>query len=608
MSTTAILIDWQPPYLKTAADPGSLLLAPLGVSTIGQQLHRQLSAADVQRVLVVPNFEVDERYSAALLQCIPDAEIMTTSMIGDVVDTAEPSDLLLLVDPRHYPVAGFEFRALLKDASNCRLAKHLVQLRKTVEGTQECVVTDAQQRVRRIRRLYDGVTRLEAAGVSASLLPVSVARLVAQMELLSLESLRALLATSNMPARDITASSVTLDLMDPDALIALNERELFESIAPEAEVDFELRAPGVWSHASCEIADSARLYGPVVLHRGVRIGAGAVVIGPVVLDDDAEIGERATVSQTVLGRAARVPAGAEIVQQVWAPGAAAPPSTANAAEAPPHAGLWSAAGVTMGTQQAERAPSVDGWAGTVKRAIDFSAALVGLLVLLPLLAVVALLVRLTSPGPIFFSHQREGQGGRVFRCWKFRTMSDGAHLQQRALYAKSQVDGPQFKMDNDPRITWLGSILRKTNVDELPQLWNVLRGEMSLIGPRPSPFRENQICVPWRKARLSVRPGITGLWQICRHERSVGDFHQWIFFDMLYVREWSLGLDGRILLATLCTAGGRWSVPLSWLIPARRLESAQSMSALVPANGFPGAARPRNATPAPSEPALAGVS
>ena len=110
-----------------------------------------------------------------------------------------------------------------------------------------------------------------------------------------------------------------------------------------------------------------------------------------------------------------------------------------------------------------------------------------------------------------------------------------------------------------------------TNIDELPQLLNVLRGDMSLIGPRPSPFRENQICVPWRNARLSVRPGITGLWQVCRHDRSAGDFHQWIYFDMLYARHVSYWLDFRILAATFLTFAGRWSVPLHWMIPARKL-------------------------------------
>ena len=104
-------------------------------------------------------------------------------------------------------------------------------------------------------------------------------------------------------------------------------------------------------------------------------------------------------------------------------------------------------------------------------------------------------------------------------------MYAGAHVAQMHLTTLDKMDGPHFKIDRDPRVTRVGRLLRALNLDELPQLFNVLFGEMSLVGPRPSPFRENQVCVPWRDARLSVRPGITGFWQVCRHDRSSGDFH-----------------------------------------------------------------------------------
>jgi lipopolysaccharide/colanic/teichoic acid biosynthesis glycosyltransferase len=206
---------------------------------------------------------------------------------------------------------------------------------------------------------------------------------------------------------------------------------------------------------------------------------------------------------------------------------------------------------------------------SIKAIIEPIFAFAALVVLSPLLFVLALIVKVTSTGPIFYGDAREGKDARAFKCWKFRSMLTNADDLQRALAAQQKMDGPQFKMENDPRVTKIGRILRKLNVDELPQLWNVVRGEMSFVGPRPSPFRENQICVPWRNGRLSVRPGITGLWQVCRKDRETGDFHQWIHYDLLYVRNVSFRLDVMILGATIVTLGGRKPVPLRYMIGRR---------------------------------------
>jgi lipopolysaccharide/colanic/teichoic acid biosynthesis glycosyltransferase len=200
------------------------------------------------------------------------------------------------------------------------------------------------------------------------------------------------------------------------------------------------------------------------------------------------------------------------------------------------------------------------------------------LVLSPLLALVALLVKLDSKGPAFFSHAREGRLGRLFRCWKFRTMHVDADVAQLELAETNQVDGPQFKIHRDPRVTRVGCWLRRLNLDELPQLYNVLKGEMSLVGPRPSPFRENQLCIPWREARLSVRPGITGLWQICRNDRSSGDFHQWIYYDLLYVEHMSWWLDLKILAATVLSLGGHFPIALSRLLPPGKFHDRRHAS------------------------------
>ncbi|MEW6252575.1 MAG: sugar transferase, partial [Planctomycetota bacterium] len=324
---------------------------------------------------------------------------------------------------------------------------------------------------------------------------------------------------------------------------------------------------------------TCRLFGPLVLHAGARLAAHAAVIGPAVVGPGAVVQEHAVVCQALVLPRATVKARGHVVRQVVSPqnGSAAPPA------GPPSSPLAALAA------EPPRPVRPRGWRRLphslargrlyrfTKRAADTLAAFAGLVVLSPLLVFVGLLIKLTSRGPVLFVHEREGLGGRVFRCWKFRTMVAGAHAAQRALYCQNALDGPQFKLAHDPRITRLGSFLRRANIDELPQLINVVLGQMSLIGPRPSPFRENQICVSWREARLSVRPGITGLWQVCRHERQFGDFHQWIYFDLLYVRHRSLPLDVRIFLATLLTLGGRWSVPLHWMIPGSRLHAAQPL-------------------------------
>jgi lipopolysaccharide/colanic/teichoic acid biosynthesis glycosyltransferase len=285
----------------------------------------------------------------------------------------------------------------------------------------------------------------------------------------------------------------------------------------------------------------------------------------------AVVGENAIVAGSVLAPGASVSAGARVRQQVLLrqeSRAAGAPGTAWRAEVlpPPSAGF----DTNLPSRTGEpflRSPSQGTRLG-IKRMLDIVLSLLGLLLLSPLLLVVAAMVKLTSPGPVFFVHRRECRHGREFGCIKFRTMAANAHAMQRELYRENQVDGPQFKMANDPRVTRIGAWLRKTNIDELPQLINVLLGHMSLVGPRPSPFRENQICVPWRLARLSVPPGITGLWQICRDRRSDGDFHLWIYYDIAYVKHLSLWLDLKILFHTAVTLGGRKRVRLSRLIPS----------------------------------------
>ena len=192
----------------------------------------------------------------------------------------------------------------------------------------------------------------------------------------------------------------------------------------------------------------------------------------------------------------------------------------------------------------------DGWQLGMKRLIDIVGSAALLIVLAPLFAVVTLLIRLDSPGPVFFAQERVGLNKRRFRILKFRTMVEGSDQQQHMLEHLNEAEGPVFKIKNDPRVTRLGRFLRRFSIDELPQLVNVLKGDMSLVGPRPLPVRDVQrIDVQWHKRRFSIKPGITCLWQV--NGRSNIGFNEWVRMDLDYIDKWSLGLDLLILLKTI---------------------------------------------------------
>jgi len=176
--------------------------------------------------------------------------------------------------------------------------------------------------------------------------------------------------------------------------------------------------------------------------------------------------------------------------------------------------------------------------------------LVGLAVLAPVLVLVAVLVRVTSRGRAIFVQERCGIGGRTFRFYKFRTMVDDAEARKGELEHLNEMNGPVFKMARDPRITSLGRLLRKTSIDELPQLWNVLKGNMSLVGPRPPTPDEVRRYTVAQVQRLSVLPGITGLWQVSGRS-DLSEFDRWVELDLQYALNWTLWLDLRILAKTL---------------------------------------------------------
>jgi exopolysaccharide biosynthesis polyprenyl glycosylphosphotransferase len=193
------------------------------------------------------------------------------------------------------------------------------------------------------------------------------------------------------------------------------------------------------------------------------------------------------------------------------------------------------------------------WPGLIKQMMDFGGALLLLVLLfvIPVIPIIALAIKLFSPGPVLFRQQRSGLNGAPFTLYKFRTMVTNAEQFKHELEAMNEMRGPVFKVTNDPRVTPLGKILRRYSLDELPQLFNVLRGEMSLVGPRPLPVDEvrrfNDLA---HRRRLSVKPGITCLWQI-QGRNQISDFKDWVRLDLEYIDNWSLWLDIKILLRTV---------------------------------------------------------
>lgn len=264
---------------------------------------------------------------------------------------------------------------------------------------------------------------------------------------------------------------------------------------------------GVWIHESVEVPPDARLVGPLWIGAGTRIAPGQTLVGPGMVRDDASAS----------------PALGEVD--------------------------WAEA-ISRGTLA--RTPRGFTWKRrSVKRLFDIVFSVCVLAATAPLYPLIMLAIFIEDGWPPFFAHRRQTLRGREFPCMKFRTMRKNAESLKLELSKMNQADGPQFFIQNDPRVLRVGKVLRKFQLDELPQFINVLLGHMSVVGPRPSPDGENQFCPAWREARLSVRPGVTGLWQVRRTRLPETDFQEWIRYDLEYVQKQSFRFDLWIIWTTI---------------------------------------------------------
>lgn len=314
--------------------------------------------------------------------------------------------------------------------------------------------------------------------------------------------------------------------------------------------------------AKPRVSSSAVMLKPIMIDQASCVGENAMVVGPTaiglncvveegavltecIMFPDAKVGRGARLDRCILGERSEVDDGATLREVI-------------VLEKPSQAGtlLFSPGRyVSLNSSGLMRVPG--GWSRAQrayqlgKRYLDLAFAAVALVASTPLLALIAVAVKLDSPGPVIFRQRRCGQGGKEFTMYKFRTMVNNSEDLKRELMSSNEVDGPMFKIMADPRVTRVGRFLRTTNIDELPQLWNVLLGDMSLVGPRPLSMDEMRYNPRWREIRLSVRPGLTGLWQVEAHMKL--SFADWIRYDIYYVRRMSPWLDLKILFKSIFT-------------------------------------------------------
>ena len=347
-------------------------------------------------------------------------------------------------------------------------------------------------------------------------------------------------------------------------LITLNDYvsinwEMLRNAKPDDFQPYRELRSKVWVGENSTISSSAFILGPLIIGPNSHIDNKAVIIGPSVIRDGSYVAPDAEVIASLIMPGSVVSQKARVENSVLAEGTRVPPGTylnnTVYLDNGSRIGVLSLDSVNSGLTL-----SIDpthllikriftGLYTVMKLAIDKIVSGVGLLIFFPLFLVIGLAIKIESSGPVFFTQIRCGEGGREFKLYKFRSMVENAEHLKLSLRHMNEVDGPMFKIEDDPRFTKVGKVINKTGLDELPQLFNVLRGDMSLVGPRPLPMEEMGLNPRWRDIRLKVKPGITGLWQM--YGRINRSFHAWLQADPDYVKNRSLMLDLKIIGKTI---------------------------------------------------------
>ncbi len=303
-------------------------------------------------------------------------------------------------------------------------------------------------------------------------------------------------------------------------------------------------------NCSKKIASNAKLVGKVLLGKNVQLGSNTVIVGPTIICNDTKIGSSSVINSSIICSNISVPKNHLLFNRIIKEQKTDWEMLSNTKKRKLNQTSFIDLKRLSCANNEFKSWSIFSYARFFKRTVDFIVSLAVIILFAPIFPIIALVIKINSHGPVFFKDRRQGLHGKEFNCIKFRTMMVGADKIQDKLRFVNQLDGPQFKIEDDPRISSVGKFLRDTCIDEIPQFLNVLLGQMSVVGPRPSPKSENTIRPSWRYARLSVRPGITGLWQVCRTREASKDFQEWIYYDTMYVRSLSLKKDLWICLRT----------------------------------------------------------
>lgn len=348
-------------------------------------------------------------------------------------------------------------------------------------------------------------------------------------------------------------------LQNMDDYIIIHRNLLLKNNYNDFEGKEEI-ANRVWVGKDVKISPKAYLLGPIVIGNGCEIKDWVQIIGPTVIGNRCRISEGVLIRESIIWEGVSLSNSSKIEYCLICESSYIPGNFHSENKVV-------LKGLSISIGDANLIPSDYSIKGIIslsdivsaisrqkmyqlaKRMMDVALSAAGIILLFPLFMLIAIAIKMDSPGPIFYIQKRCGKGGGLFGMLKFRTMVANAERLQKELIAKNEIDGPIFKMPNDPRVTRLGRILRETSFDEIPQLYNILKGEMSLVGPRPLIMDEMKFSPSWRDTRLKVKPGITGLWQI--QGRSEAPFHDWIRYDVFYVKNQSLWMDIKILFKTI---------------------------------------------------------